>query len=108
MAVAASSAFPPSFRPCELDVDASGFAPRSTGTTSTRRRITTDVVLTDGGVYDNLGLETAWKRYDDDPGQRRRRPDGAASRRRRTTGCRQALRVLGVIDNQVRACASAS
>jgi NTE family protein len=25
---------------------------------------TTEVVLTDGGVYDNLGLETAWKRYD--------------------------------------------
>ena len=22
-----------------------------------------DVGLTDGGVYDNLGLETAWKRY---------------------------------------------
>jgi hypothetical protein len=22
-----------------------------------------DVMLTDGGVYDNLGLETAWKRY---------------------------------------------
>jgi NTE family protein len=24
---------------------------------------TTDVLLTDGGVYVNLGLETAWKRY---------------------------------------------
>ncbi len=24
---------------------------------------TSKVVLTDGGVYDNLGLETAWKRY---------------------------------------------
>ena len=24
---------------------------------------TTEVVLSDGGVYDNLGLETAWKRY---------------------------------------------
>ena len=24
---------------------------------------TSDVVLSDGGVYDNLGLETAWKRY---------------------------------------------
>ena len=23
----------------------------------------TQIVLTDGGVYDNLGLETAWKRY---------------------------------------------
>ena len=24
---------------------------------------TDDVFLADGGVYDNLGLETAWKRY---------------------------------------------
>ena len=24
---------------------------------------TTEAVLSDGGVYDNLGLETAWKRY---------------------------------------------
>lgn len=23
----------------------------------------TDVVLSNGGVYDNLGLETAWKNY---------------------------------------------
>jgi len=25
---------------------------------------TSNVVLTDGGVYDNLGLETAWKNYE--------------------------------------------
>ena len=25
---------------------------------------TTDLILSDGGVYGNLGLETAWKRYD--------------------------------------------
>jgi NTE family protein len=24
---------------------------------------TTQLVLSDGGVYDNLGLETVWKRY---------------------------------------------
>jgi len=29
-----------------------------------RPPFTTQVVLTDGGIYDNLGLETAWKRYD--------------------------------------------
>jgi hypothetical protein len=28
-----------------------------------REPFLTDVVLTDGEVYDNLGLETAWKRY---------------------------------------------
>jgi NTE family protein len=29
-----------------------------------RPPFTSRVILTDGGVYDNLGLETAWKRYD--------------------------------------------
>ena len=33
--------------------------------------------LADGGVYDNLGLETAWKKLPDGPGQRRRRRDGS-------------------------------
>ena len=60
------------------------------------------MVLTDGGVYDNLGLETAWKRYQtvlvsDAGGQLER------SRTPSATGPRHACRVLGVIDNQVRA-----
>ena len=63
---------------------------------------TTDVVLTDGGVYDNLGLETAWKRYrtilvSDGGGHMARR-----SRSRIATGPRHALRINAIIDNQVR------
>jgi NTE family protein len=54
-AVGASSAFPP-------DLNESDFTPNS-GMDLQRPPFTTKVVLTDGGVYDNLGLETAWKRY---------------------------------------------
>ena len=104
VAVAASSAFPPFLSPVVL-----------TSPTALRARLwrrsrhapnlqrppyTTRVVLTDGGVYDNLGLETAWKRYrtvlvSDGGGHMRDqpRPSGLAV---------QAYRVLDVIDNQVR------
>jgi len=61
-AVAASSAFPPLLSPCELRFKDSDFAPR-TGTDLQRPPFTTKVSLTDGGVYDNMGLETAWKRH---------------------------------------------
>jgi len=62
---------------------------------------TTDVVLTDGGVYDNLGLETAWKRYTsilvgDGGGKTAPEEDPA------TNWAFHALRVLDLIDNQVR------
>src|SRR5262249_53006671 len=62
-AVAASSAFPIAFPPLVLKFDPKAFKldalaeandPR---VTDLRRR----VVLTDGGVYDNLGLEPVWK-----------------------------------------------
>ena len=59
-------------------------------------------MLGDGGVYDNLGLETAWKRYStvlvSDGGGHI-----AAKERIRTNWVLQATRVLGVIDSQVRA-----
>jgi NTE family protein len=63
IAVAASSAFPPVLSPLELHLDPSSFVPGS-GMDLQREPFTSEVVLTDGGVYDNLGLETAWKRYD--------------------------------------------
>ena len=55
-AVAASSAFPPFLSPLRLPVDGA-YAPGQESLTGPeyRRR----PVLTDGGVYDNLGLETA-------------------------------------------------
>ena len=59
------------------------------------------MVLTDGGVYDNLGLETAWKRYEtilvSDGGGK------IAPKRSRTRDwARHALRIIDIIDNQVR------
>jgi len=60
-----------------------------------------EVSLSDGGVYDNLGIETAWKRYrtilvSDAGGQFK--PDSNPP----TDWLEQLRRVLAVIDNQVR------
>ena len=60
-AVAASSAFPPFLSPARFRFRESDFV-ADTGDDLQRPPFTTDVRLTDGGVYDNLGLETAWKR----------------------------------------------
>ncbi|HVP55429.1 MAG TPA: patatin-like phospholipase family protein [Candidatus Eisenbacteria bacterium] len=60
-AVAASSAFPPLLSPCVLQLDPNSFDPNikpAPGITPDFRK---QAVLCDGGVYDNLGLETAWK-----------------------------------------------
>ena len=99
-AVAASAAFPPFFSPLRLALDPAGFTP-GTGSFADpayQRR----PALADGGVYDNLGLETAWKRYTtvlvsdggghlgDVP-----RPPGDL--------VRQSIRVMQTIDGQVRA-----
>ncbi len=62
-AVAASSAFPPMLSPLQLDLRSADFT-ADTGFDLQREPFTSRAVLTDGGVYDNLGLETAWKRYD--------------------------------------------
>lgn len=100
VAVAASSAFPPVLSPAELELKASDFK-ASTGKELQKEPFTTDVVLTDGGVYDNLGLETAWKRYDtilvSDAGGKMA-PDPEPAR----DWARHMIRVLDVIDNQVR------
>ena len=60
--VAASSAFPPVLSPVELELDPREFRAES-GLDLQEEPYTSQVVLTDGGVYDNLGLETVWKRY---------------------------------------------
>jgi NTE family protein len=62
LAVAASSAFPPVLSPVTLNLDPDSFTPGS-GTDLQKKPYTSEVILTDGGVYDNLGLETAYKRY---------------------------------------------
>jgi NTE family protein len=58
-AVAASSAFPPFLSPYVLRVKDADFS----RVRCTDRRLLTDISLTDGGAYDNLGLETVWKRH---------------------------------------------
>ncbi len=63
VAVGASSAFPPVLSPVELKLHAQDFDAASAGELQ-KPPFTTDVILSDGGVYDNLGLETAWKEYD--------------------------------------------
>jgi NTE family protein len=62
VAVGASSAFPPVLSPVELRLKQSEYTPGS-GEDLQYPPFTTNVLLTDGGVYDNLGLESAWKRY---------------------------------------------
>ena len=60
--VAASSAFPPVLAPCMLKVADDDYTPGS-GPLLQRPPFTTAPALADGGVYDNLGLETCFKRY---------------------------------------------
>lgn len=100
-AVAASSAFPPVLSPCELRLKDSDFTP-GTGTDLQRPPYTTKVVLSDGGVYDNMGLETAWKRHKtvlvSDAGGKLQ-PEEEPKR----DWAQHAYRVLNLIDSQVRA-----
>jgi NTE family protein len=64
-AVSASSAFPPVLAPATFKFSNSDFEPGSGDPDAGLQRppYTTDVQLADGGVYDNLGLETAYKRF---------------------------------------------
>ena len=99
-AVAASSAFPPVLSPMRLKVDPAAWALEDRGELH-EQPYTSDVVLSDGGVYDNLGLETAWKRYatilvSDGGGQM------APETKVHGDWARHAIRVSAVIDNQVR------
>ena len=100
-AVAASSSFPPVLSPLELRLDPAAFTPHPAGPLQ-REPFTSRVILSDGGVYDNLGLETAWKRYDtilvSDAGGKL-----APEEEPKTDWVRHSYRVLNLIDNQVRA-----
>ena len=99
-AVAASSAFPPFLSPLILKFDQDDYTPGS-GRDLQSPPYTTRVVLTDGGVYDNLGLERAWKNYKTvlvSNGGGKMQPIPKPSR----LWLPQTYRVLNVIDNQVR------
>jgi len=100
VAVAASSAFPPFLSPAHLDL-APGACQKEQGNDLHFPPYATEVVLTDGGVYDNLGLETAWKKYStilvsDGGGKMAAEADPPAD------WARHSKRVLDLIDNQVR------
>jgi len=100
-AVTASSAFPPFLSPMQMPLDPARVKPVE-GTDLHREPYISNAVLTDGGVYDNLGLETAWKNYDtilvsDGGGHFAAEEDPA-----RDWG-RHSYRVLSLIDSQVRA-----
>ena len=62
-AVAASSAFPPILSPVVLELDPGSFERTPGADLWEVERLRRRVLLADGGVYDNLGLETVWKRY---------------------------------------------
>jgi NTE family protein len=100
VAVTASSAFPPFLSPVELKLAGSDYT-AGTGLDLQRAPFTTNVFLADGGVYDNLGLETAWKRCRtvlvSDGG-------GATANEERPARdwARHSYRILNLLDNQVR------
>ena len=101
VAVAASSAFPPFLSPCTIDLSQEEWV-TDPGNDLVTPEYRDELALTDGGVYDNLGIETAWKRYrtilvSDGGGHLVPDPDPAHD------WGEQMVRVLKVIDNQVRA-----
>ncbi len=98
--VAASSAFPPFLSPAEVDVDPAEFEP-DPNCDLQREPFTDSMVLTDGGVYDNLGLETAWKRFTTvlvSDGGGKMMPEGEPA----SDWVQHSKRVLDIVDNQVR------
>ncbi|MET0764922.1 MAG: patatin-like phospholipase family protein [Blastococcus sp.] len=98
-AVAASSAFPPYLSPVTLRMPADAWDPQVPQKLA--EGVRDPIVLTDGGVYDNLGLEPVIKRCSEllvsNGGGQVSHPG-----RIPTDWLRHLQRVLGVVDNQVR------
>jgi NTE family protein len=59
-AAACSACFPPIFKPIETRIVPSTFT-GGKATTPADDQLRTEIVLSDGGVYDNMGLEPVWK-----------------------------------------------
>lgn len=62
VAVAASAAFPIIFPPVKLSLSPKLFTPNS-GIDLCDDQYRTQIILTDGGIYDNLGLENVWEKH---------------------------------------------
>ena len=98
-AVTASSAFPPVLSPMHLPLDPAKVR-QVAGNDLHQEPYISGAVLSDGGVYDNLGLETAWKEYDTimvSDGGGHIAPEPAP----KTNWLCHTYRVLNLIDNQV-------
>lgn len=100
VAVAASSAFPPVLSPLVLRFQPDEVKPME-GCDLHMPPYTTKVVLSDGGVYDNMGLETVWKSHrrvlvSDAGGKMSPVPNP------KSDWAQQGLQVLMMGDNQVR------
>jgi NTE family protein len=99
--VAASAAFPPLLSPIHLDIDADRWDLLEERPDGAKEWPPQRVTLSDGGVYDNLGLEPVIKRAAtilvSDGGGHIAYSDHVAADWVRHLG-----RVLGVVDNQVR------
>jgi NTE family protein len=97
--VAASSAFPPVLSPLTLTINEP--VKKTNGADLFRVPFTQQAVLSDGGVYDNLGLETIFKRYTtllvSDAGQKIAPEEDPAH-----DWARHSIRILDTVDNQVR------
>ena len=64
LAVTASSAFPPFLSPVAIEMDPGAFQRVEGADLFDQVAYRERLLLTDGGAYDNLGLETVWNRYD--------------------------------------------
>ena len=100
VAVAASSAFPPFLSPCTVDLEHEDWV-TDPGNDLTDKDFREQISLSDGGVYDNLGLQSTWNAcqrilVSDAGGHMGADPSPP------TDWLRHLLRVLSVIDNQVR------
>ena len=100
-AVAASSAFPPFLSPFELDMSHAQWVDDEGEAGYATPGYRSEILLSDGGVYDNMGIETVWKRYttvliSDAGGHLSPTPDPG-----RDWGS-GILRVLHILDSQVR------
>ena len=60
-AIAASSSFPPVFGPMQITEDPANYK-KGRYKNEDKEKLLAKVSLTDGGVYDNLGIEPVWKK----------------------------------------------
>lgn len=103
VAVAASSAFPPLLSPLKVTLNPAWWAAPSNRKSEDLHKppYLSQAVLSDGGVYDNLGLETAWKKYKTilvSNGGGKMQPDEDPA----GNWVSHSIRINEIIDNQVR------